>query len=309
MLAKKLKPNDTIAIISPSATLTDEEDLITLTKAVAIMEEKGFKIIKGKYAFSDELGYGASAIHKAQDINEMFVNPEVKAIFSITGGENSLSTFDYINYEMIKNNPKIICGFSDTTSILNIINYKTGLVTFSGPSFKSIASGETSYRLNAALDRFVNLQDNMAYEEDLAEFKVIRDGKAEGELIGGNLTLTTDLISGKYKIDFENKILCMEELAFEANPEKVSHDLYKMKHEGIFEKISGIWIGNYEGNVALEKILIDTISDIKFDKPIIKSENFGHGEKKIVLPIGTKAQIDTKADKPYIQLLDKFLTE
>lgn len=307
MIAKKLRIGDTIGIISPSAVLTDKEDLITLTKAVAIMEEKGFKIVKGKYAFSNELGYGASAIHKAEDLNEMFKNKDVKAIFAITGGENSISTLDYIDFESIKNNPKIICGFSDTTSILNVINEKTGLITFSGPSFKSIASGETNYRIKAVIDRFLNNEKNLAYENDLDEFRIIRRGIAEGKLIGGNLSLTTDLISGKYKINFKNKILCIEELAFESNPEKVSHDLYKMKQEGVFELISGIWIGNYEGNIELEQILLDTISDIKFEKPIIKSQNFGHAEKKIVIPIGAKAQINTNDKKPYIKLIDNFL--
>lgn len=306
MIAKRLNVGDTIAIISPSAVLTDKEDLITLTKAVALMEEKGFKIIKGDYAFSNELGYGASAIHKAEDINNMFKNQNVKAIFAITGGENSLSTFDYIDFENIKKNPKIICGFSDTTSILNEITEKTGLVTFLGPSFKSIASGETKYRLNALLDRFLYHKDNLAYKEDLSEFRVIKRGKAEGKLIGGNLCLTTDLISGKYKIDFKNKILCLEDFAFESNPGRVSHDLYKMKQEGVFNQIAGIWLGNYEGNISIEQILLDTLSDMKFEKPIIKSENFGHSEKKIVIPIGTLAEIDTNADKPYIKLKGEF---
>ena len=146
----------------------------------------------------------------------------------------------------------------------------------------------------------------MFYEEDLKEVKIINKGKAKGKLVGGNLTLTTDLISGKYKINFENKILMIEDLAVESFPEKVSHDLYKMKQEGIFEKIAGIWIGNYEGNISLEKILLDAINDIKFNKPIIKSENFGHGEKKIVTPIGATVEINTEKE-PYIKLTEDFL--
>ena len=98
----------------------------------------------------------------------------------------------------------------------------------------------------------------------------------------------------------------MEDLAFEAIPEKVSHDLYKMKQEGIFDQISGIWIGNYDGEIPLEKILLDTIDDIEFNKPIIKSENFGHGEKKIVTPIGATVEINTEKE-PYIKLTEDFL--
>ena len=74
----------------------------------------------------------------------------------------------------------------------------------------------------------------------------------------------------------------------------------------MFNQIAGIWLGNYEGNISIEQILLDTLSDMKFEKPIIKSENFGHSEKKIVIPIGTMAEIDTNADKPYIKLKGEF---
>ena len=297
-----LKKGDTIGLISPSSIIQNEDDLKILTKSIETMEKMGLKVIKGKYAFANETGYGAKAKHKADDINEMFANKNIKAIFTTTGGENSLSTFEYLNFELIKNNPKILCGFSDTTSILNEITEKTGLITYLGPSMKSICSGETDYRLKAIIARLKKRKNNLFYDDDISEIKIIREGKAFGKLVGGNLTLTTDLTSGKYKIDFKNKILLMEDLAFEAIPEKVSHDLYKMKQEGIFEQISGIWIGNYEGEVPIEKILLDTIDDIEFDKPIIKSENFGHGEKKIVIPIGHEATIDTKNRKKPITL-------
>lgn len=306
MIAERLKKGDKIGIISPSSILKDQESIEILEESIAKMNELGFEVVQGKYAFTDETGYGTTARHKADDINAMFANNEVKAIFSTTGGENSISTFDYIDWDIIINNPKIICGFSDTTSLLNEINERTGLVTFQGPSLKSISSGETDYRLKAVLDRFVHVKDNLFYDEDLKEIKIIKKGKAKGKLVGGNLTLTTDLISGKYKINFENKILMIEDLACESFPEKVSHDLYKMKQEGIFEKIAGIWIGNYEGTIPLEKILLDTMNDIEFKKPIIKSENFGHGEKKIVTPIGTEVQIDTEKE-PYIELTGNFL--
>lgn len=306
MIANRIKPGDKIGIISPSSLLIQDEDIEDLNKAIEIMENQGFTIKKGKYAFKDETGYGTTAINKAKDINNMFEDDEIKAIFAITGGNNCISTFDYIDWNIIKNNPKIFCGFSDTTSLLNEINEQTGLITFLGPSFKSIATGETDYRLKAVIDRFVNGKDNLFYKEDLDELKVLRKGRAKGKLIGGNLALTTDLISGKYNIDFKNKILLIEDLNWEAPPERVSHDLYRLKQNGIFNQISGIWVGNYEGNIPIEKILIDTISDIEFNKPIIKSENFGHSEKKIAIPIGTEAEINTE-ESYVIKLIDKFI--
>ncbi len=75
----------------------------------------------------------------------------------------------------------------------------------------------------------------------------------------------------------------------------VSNYLYKMRQNGVFDKIKGIWVGNYDGSVALEKILLDTL-DNEYNFPIIKSNNFGHTEKKQVIPIGTMARIDTSRE-------------
>ena len=113
------------------------------------------------------------------------------------------------------------------------------------------------------------------------------------------------MVDGRYKIDFTDKILFLEELGFETGPALASNFLYYMKQNGVFEKIKGIWIGNYthESGITLEKILLDVIGD-EFKGPIIKSENFGHIEKKTVIPIGIKARIDTNEMKK-IQLLEK----
>jgi len=137
------------------------------------------------------------------------------------------------------------------------------------------------------------------------EYKTIRQGKAEGMLVGGNLSLIRGLVLGKYQIDFNNKILFLEELGIETGPALASNYLYYMKQNGVFEKIKGLWIGSYEheSNISLEKIVLDVIKD-EYNFPIIKSNNFGHIETKTVIPIGTKAKIDTNQTKK-IELIEK----
>lgn len=116
-----------------------------------------------------------------------------------------------------------------------------------------------------------------------------------GELIGGNLSLIKNLVAGKYKVDFKDKILFIEELGLESPPDLVSNHLYYMKQNGVFDKIQGIWLGNYDGSVRIEQILLDTLEG-EYHFPIVKSNNFGHIDKKTVIPIGTMAKIDTYAD-------------
>lgn len=297
----KLKIGDTIGVVAPSNPII-RENIEELEQAKIIVERSGFKVKYSKNLFSNTNGYSATAKEKAEDINQMFKDKEVKMIWCAKGGENSNSVFEYLDYELIKNNPKIICGYSDITSITNIITAKTGLVTFSGTNFKTIATDETDYSYKEAIKRFVDGSLDLGSESE--KYMVIKDGIAEGELIGGNLSLTKNLVCGKYSIDFTDKILFLEELGFESDPALVSNNLYYMKQNRVFDKIKGLWIGNYEheSNISLEKIILDTIGD-EYKFPIIKSNNFGHIETKTIIPIGIKASINTEKRRE-IRLLE-----
>ncbi len=305
VIPNKLKKGDTIGVVAPSNPIVGD-NVEEIMKAKEKVEKDGFKVEFSKNLFSNTNGYSSSAKEKAEDINYMFSNDNIKMIWCAKGGENSNSTFEYLDYDLIKKNPKIICGYSDITSLCNIITAKTGLVTFSGTNFKTIATDETDFSYNEAIKRFVDGNLDLGIPED---YKVLNEGIAEGELIGGNLSLTRGLVEGKYKIDFRDKILFLEELGFETGPAMASNYLYYMKQNGVFDKIKGLWIGSYnhESNISLEKIVLDVIRD-KYNFPIIKSNNFGHIEKKIVIPIGTKAKIDT-ASKEKIMLLERCVND
>lgn len=298
---QKLKIGDTIGVVAPSSPIIGN-NIEELNKAKEIVERSGFKVKYSKNLFSNTNGYSSTAKEKADDINEMFAEKQVKMIWCAKGGNNSNSTFEYLDYELIKKNPKIICGYSDITSITNMITEKTGLVTFSGTNFKTIATDETDFSYKQALSRFVNGSLELGTENE--EYITIQEGKTSGEFIGGNLSLIRGMVAGKYSLDFTDKILFLEELGFETDPAGTSNNLYYMKQNGVFDKIKGLWIGNYEheSGISLEKIITDVLEgEYKF--PIIKSNNFGHIERKTVIPIGTKAEINTN-EKVKIKLVE-----
>ena len=298
---QKLKIGDTIGVVAPSSPIIGN-NIEELNKAKEIVERSGFKVKYSKNLFSNTNGYSSTAKEKADDINEMFAEKQVKMIWCAKGGNNSNSTFEYLDYELIKKNPKIICGYSDITSITNMITEKTGLVTFSGTNFKTIATDETDFSYKQALSRFVNGSLELGTENE--EYTTIQEGKTSGELIGGNLSLIRGMVAGKYSLDFTDKILFLEELGFETDPAGTSNNLYYMKQNGVFDKIKGLWIGNYEheSGISLEKIITDVLEgEYKF--PIIKSNNFGHIERKTVISIGTKAEINTN-EKVKIKLVE-----
>ena len=308
MIPSKLKKGDTIGVIAPSNYI-EKDDLEYINASIALMEASGFKVKFGKYVFEDTLGYGTSPEKRAADINWAFTDDEVKAIMCVKGGEDSNTTLDYIDYEMIKKHPKIICGFSDNTSILNAIHEKTGLVTYHGPTFKSLTSWETGYAYKQFIKTFAENTESLIMGEPEDEYTTIQAGKATGELVGGNLSLFTKLVCGKYAVNVQDKILFLEELGFEAAPEMVNSNIYYLKQNGVFDKIAGLWIGNYEhpSKISLEKIITNVIGD-EYKFPIIKSNNFGHIDKKIIIPIGTKAEINTN-EKIKIKLVEKCVDE
>ena len=243
LLPSKLKIGDTIGVVAPSSPIIGD-NIDELNRAKEIVERSGFKVKYSKNIFSNTNGYSATAREKAEDINEMFADKEVKMIWCAKGGNNSNSTFESLDYELIKKNPKIICGYSDITSITNMITEKTGLVTFSGTNFKTIATDETDFSYKQALSRFVD--GSLEFGPENEEYITIQKGNAEGELIGGNLFLTRGMIAGKYSLNFTDKILFLEELGPATEPEECNNFLYYMKQNGVFDKIKGLWIGNYE---------------------------------------------------------------
>lgn len=302
IIPNKLKKGDTIGVVAPSNPIVGD-NIEEIIKAKEIVEKDGFKVKFAKNLFSNTNDYSGTAKEKAEDINAMFLDTEVKMIWCAKGGENANSTFEYLDYELIKKNPKIICGYSDITSLTNMITAKTGLITFSATNFKTIATDETSYSYEEAMKRFVEGSLELGREEET--YKTIQEGTAEGELIGGNLSLTRGMVAGKYKIDFNDKILFLEELGFETGPALASNYLYFMKQNGVFEKIKGLWIGHYEheSGISLEKIVKDVIGE-EYEIPIIQSNNFGHTETKTVIPIGSKAKINTMKNRK-IELIEK----
>lgn len=207
IIPSKLNKGDTIGVVAPSDPIVGD-GIAEIFEAKKKVEDEGFKVEFSKNLFSNSNGYSASAKEKAEDINNMFANKNIKMVWCAKGGENCNTTFDYLDFNLIKANPKIICGFSDITSLTNIITEKTGLVTFSGTNFKTIATDETDYSYNQAINRFVKGDLTLGNLDGKdVEYEIIKSGIAEGKLIGGNLSLIRGLVSREIQNKFFRKNL------------------------------------------------------------------------------------------------------
>lgn len=297
-----LKPGDTIAISSPAGAVWDAAQVETFS---TILKGFGFKVVLGK-TLTQKFGYLAGSDElRATELNGFFGDPNIKGIFCMKGGWGCARILDRLDFNLMKQHPKVLIGFSDITTLLVAIRAKTGLVTFHGPVGNSGWNAWTSQCFRSVVMNAGELPvfSNPAGEEP---FVTINPGKASGELVGGNLTVLTSLMGSSYLPDWKGKILFLEEVKEE--PYSIDRMLMQLKLCGVLDVISGFVFGKCAKCLAEEpqkaftfhEVLLQHIKPLGI--PAFYGTMIGHIENKLTLPLGIKATID--ADQGTIRLLE-----
>lgn len=290
MYIKKLKLGDTIGVISPASSENPE----AIEKGIIYIESLGFRVKRGKHIYA-KLGYLAgSDKDRADDLMEMFKDKEVNAILCIRGGYGTMRILPYLDFDIIKSNPKIFAGFSDITVLLNAFHQKCDIITFHSPMATSNLSDEAT--LKSFLDTLMNGSSYTIKNPDGIDSKALVPGIAEGTLVGGNLCLIASTIGTPYEIDTNNNILFLEEVGEE--PYKIDRMLTQLLLSGKLQSCSGFILGqfkncalpHYERSLTLDQVIEDRI--LKLNKPTLSNFMSGHDYPKLTLPIGAPAILD-----------------
>lgn len=302
MRAERLKKGDTIGIIAPSEPITEKYKEY-MKNSIKIFEDMGFKIKLSKNIYKNTWGYSATPEEKASDINDMFSDKEVKAIISAVGGDNSFNCLGLIDYENIKKNPKIICGYSDATNYLEAIYIKTGLITYH--HLEMIDLGRKQKK-DFEINQFkkILIDDTLGEIEKNSNYKTLKKGCTEGIIIGGNVPSIITLLNTEFLPDLTDKILFLEIYASSTDFDLADRYIGILKYHGVFDKIKGLWIGHYHGDtedIKIEDIFMRHLKE--YDFPIIKCDDFGHDCEKVVIPIGAKVRLD--ADNCKVTILEE----
>ena len=293
LIPETLSPGDTIGVISPSdPVLPDQED--RLSEGKAYLEAMGFKVKIGRYICSNTLGFAAAPKEKAQDINSMFADPEIKAIICTQGGDTANAPLPLIDWDLVRQNPKIFLGLSDITVLLNAIYQQTGLITFHG---------------NDILWGFGNNLDDYERAEFIRTLvkgeigrippnrprKTIRSGRAVGKLLGGNLRCLLKLAGTPFWPNFSDAILFVE--AYSISTKGCHTAFHQLAQLGVFDQLRGAVVGYIDSmqrdggdGPQMEDILLEVTPDGSF--PILKMNDFGHNCPNTVLPVGGMALLD-----------------
>lgn len=310
-----LQKGDEIRVVAPSTGIkiigTDCREI-----AKNRFEAMGLKVSFGKNTIDDNFDEFRTSSYKkrAEDIMDAFKDKNVKAIFSIIGGFNSNQVLPFLDYEVIKANPKIVCGFSDITALLNGIRAKTGLITFYGPHYSSIGMKKgNEYTLDcmrkmlfAGKNDFIpstEWSDDLWFlDQEKREFIqndgwwILQNGSAQGVLEGGNLSTLVLLNGTDFAVKFEQPTILAVENCFTSGADKVEflRQLQAMAQRADFANVKALLIGRFQKASGVTKAdleyIVRSIPQLK-GLPITANMDFGHTTPIATLPLGGRCTI------------------
>lgn len=301
----KLKPGDTVGVITPATPAANPDRLALVERTV---KHFGLRVKWGKHVGAKSGYFGNPIEERLEDLHAMFRDPEVKAVFPIQGGYGSPQLLDRIDYELIRNSPKVFSGYSDITALHLAIQKRAGLVTFHGPNVFSQFTDYTQQHFRKAIfdSEPIGVITNPTEKNPLRPkypLRAIRPGKAAGRLIGGNLTLISTTMGTPFEIDTRGAILFLEDVGEE--PYRIDRMLTQLRLAGKLEQAAGIIFGDcvdcspsdYKPFVAagfsLGEVLDAILGNLKV--PVLSGLTIGHVEDQLTLPLGTMAVLDADA--------------
>lgn len=321
MKARRLRPGDTVGIVSPSwyggAAVAHRVE-----RGVATLESLGFRVKIAPHALNSAGHVSDTAENRTADIHAMFADPEVRAILAAIGGNHACHLLPLLDWDLIRANPKIVMGFSDIT-VLNVAIWSmTGLVTFNGPSLMTDWADfpeMPAYSRDAAVRALCSTgpigvvepspwwtDERLDWEtrEDLTRprerrpsdgWRWLRGGRAEGRLIGGCLESLEHLRGTRYWPDWDGAILFLETSEEAPDPATVDAMLMDYENMGVFARIAGLLFARPYGyaddeRAVLHEVILERTRNSLF--PIIANMDFGHTTPIMTLPIGCRATID-----------------
>lgn len=320
----KLKRGDAIRIVAPSDSLSlIPEEVRDI--AVARFSDLGLEVSFGQHVYEVDEFDSSSIESRVSDLHNAFADKSIKGIFAAIGGYNSNQLLRYLDWELIKKNPKVFVGYSDTTALQNAIYTKTGLVTYSGPAyttfgqrqyfdytleyFKKCVLGNEQFTISPSEvwtdGSWYRNQDNRRVIKNDGWF-VLNEGKARGTVLGANIC-TFNLLQGtEYFPDIRNSLLFIEDDA-ESKLPNFERDLQSLIHLPGFEKVQGIVIGRFEkaSEVALEQLKKALIMKEELrHMPMLANVDFGHTDPMITFPIGGKAELIVSREESSITITE-----
>ncbi len=280
----RLVPGDMIGIIAPSSPF-DKQKFHT---GLSVLEEMGFTVFFPETIFEQKRYLAGSDAHRADLLNSMFADSDIKGIICARGGYGALRILSLMDFDTIAANSKILIGCSDATVLLNTFYSKCGLVSLHGPMIEFLA--RASDRTKQSLHEILFTDQPLTVS--CANRAVVHSGLASGVMAGGNLTTLCHLVGTPFEPDFSGQILLLEDIG--ESPYRIDRMLIHMKLAGCFEHVNGFVLGSFKG--CGEPDLVYQVFDDIFSNdafPILAGFDIGHDEPNLTIPFGINVSFDT----------------
>ncbi len=288
-----LKEGDVVGVVAPAGPVVTTQ----LETGLDVLRSMGFKPLLGKHVHVRSRFMAGPDKDRAQDLMDMFRNPEVRAIFCARGGYGANRILSYLKPAVIRAHPKIVVGSSDITLLLHFLVQKCGLIAFHGPmvagSFGRAEMKKSSRQFKALLTG-----DTKTKVFHSPKAKVFSKGVAQGKITGGCLTLLCRSLNTPYEINTRNRIILIEDVGEPLY--RIDGMLWQLKNAGMFKGVRGIIFGEmvncrpqHKSDGMFEDILADIFLKPAF--PILTHCPIGHGEEVWTLPLETSATLDSEA--------------
>ena len=290
-----MRDNLTAGVISPAWIPNPER----MEKGLNYLAEKGIKVINGEH-LGKEYGYFAgSDEERVSDLHRMFADPEVDLILCARGGWGGLRLVDHLNYELIRQNPKLLVGYSDITTLQLAIWKKCSIPSFSGPMVGvEMGKGIVPFTEQHFWGQVYNNEPDYHFSYHQTSTSVLKKGEGKGRLLGGCMSLVCHLLGTEFSPDYRNSILFLEDVG--EKPYKIDRYLAHLKQAGIFDQIEGLILGDFidcepeegEKSFKIEEIFASYFSSADF--PVLVNFPYGHGDFKFTMPIGVDCILSTE---------------
>jgi len=269
-----------IYTITPSWLIKKKKDF---TAGIRNLEKLGFKVINKR-----PVTKLPSTRRKVAQIHTAFLNKKVNIILAQRGGYSSMKLLPYLDFNLIRKNPKVLAGFSDLTALLNVISERTDLITLHSPMIINF-SPPYRFTVRSFLNAVNGFPNRNLFEG--VPVKIHHHGIARGRLKGGNLITLTALIGTEWEMDTDGAILFLED----ANEKLHEVDRYLTQWilAGKLKKVKGLVLGNFRG-IKDRDVYNILSSQMKIDFPLVSCPYIGHVKNKITLPIGAQVELDTR---------------
>lgn len=289
----KLTHGDTVGVIALSSPLKMEQLPIKLE----LLERLGLRYQLGQTIAQFDGFLAGNDEERLADLHAMIADKNIKAIFCVRGGYGIGRLLDKMDYQLLQENPKIIWGFSDVTSLHIAVNQYADLVTFHGPMLSE--SSQPLDELSEKMFQQLFTPMEIHYDEGISKLETIVGGVARGELIGGNLNRLVSTLATKFEVDLQDKIVVLEDI--HESPDRIDGMLNQLRLARKLEQARGFVIGDFNGveEAELLKIILHYLKPL--NKPVVAGFKIGHCQPNIGLPLGVEAILD--ADEKVLRIL------